>query len=127
MARLVGRVVSGTGDLAQWMRRYDDAYRAATGVELVPGSLNVALDREYRLPSDDERIHLSPSEAGVGVSLVPCSIEGQPAYLFRTGRTEAGVGDHPRTVVEVVAGTHFRNDLGFQDGDRVEIVVPREP
>ena len=126
MARLIGRVVSGTGDLAQWMRRYGDAYRVATGVELVPGSLNVELDREYRFPSDG-CIHLSPSEAGVGVLLVPCSIEGQPAYLFRTHRTEAGVGDHPRTVIEVIAETNFREDLGFQDGDRVEIVVPRKP
>lgn len=124
MARLVGTVVSGTGDLAQWMRKYRDAYRAATGVELVAGSLNVELDREYRFTRDD-CVRLGPDEAGVGVSLLPCSIEGRPAYLFRTDRTEAGVGDHARTVVEVVAETHFREELGFRDGDRVEIVVSR--
>lgn len=123
MTRLVGKVDSGAGDLAQWMRKYRQAYRDATGVELVPGSLNVVLDRPYRLP-EDGTVRLDPDQAGVGVTLVPCYIEGRRAFLFRTDRNEAGVGRHPRHIIEIVAELHLRDELGLEDGDRVEVVVP---
>jgi CTP-dependent riboflavin kinase len=50
MDRLRGRVTTGIGDLARWMRTYADVYERRTGVALFPGSLNVTLDHEYHLP-----------------------------------------------------------------------------
>jgi hypothetical protein len=37
------RMASGHGDLAQWTRRYSDAYEQALGTGLEPGSLEVVL------------------------------------------------------------------------------------
>lgn len=71
MTVLVGRVTTGVGDLALWMRRYRDAYREATGIGLVPGSLNVQLEREYPLP-DADGIRLTADAVGREVRLVPC-------------------------------------------------------
>lgn len=126
MTRLVGQVASGVGDLAQWMRTYREAYRDATGVELVPGSLNIVLDRRYRLPQHGA-VRLGPDQVGVGLTLVPCFIEGRHAFLFRTDRNEAGVGRHARHVLEIVAEFDLRDELGLEDGDRVEVVVPGTP
>lgn len=122
---LVGEVVSGIGDLSRWMRKYADIYRDATGMDLVPGSLNVELDREFRLP-DTPRIHLDAEQVGVDVSLVPCHVEGIPAFILRTDRNDAGIGDHPRQIIEVVADVVLRDELRLEDGDRVEVVVPRD-
>ncbi len=120
--RLRGTVASGTGDLARWMVVYADAYRDVTGVSLYPGSLNVELDREWRRP-EPPPLRLEPDRVGVGVGLVPCAINGHQAFIVRTDRNEAGEGDHPRTVVEVVAEVHLRTCLNVADGDTVELLV----
>lgn len=113
----------GAGDLSHWMREYREVYREATGTDLVPGSLNVELPTEWQLPMSP-RVRLERSQVGVGMTLVPCRIEGYPAFVARTDSNEAGVGRHPRTIIEIVAGVGLRRELGLRDGDSVEVVVP---
>jgi riboflavin kinase, archaea type len=123
MPRLRGRVSSGRGDLAHWMVEYADLYRHVTGVPLVPGSLNVVLDVEYRLPS--ATLRLEPGEYGgrVAMNLVPCRIGDVPGFLLRTDQNEAGTGHHGREVVEIAAQVNLREALHLVDGDEVEIVI----
>jgi CTP-dependent riboflavin kinase len=116
-------VTSGRGDLAHWMVEYADQYERVTGVRLFPGSLNVILDHEYRLSG--HRLRLEPPAYGgrVGMSLVPCRIEGVSGFLLRTDQNEAGTGDHGRHVVEIAASVNLRETLDLVDGDQVEIVI----
>jgi riboflavin kinase len=120
--RLRGKVASGRGDLARWMTEYADQYERVTGMRLFPGSLNLILDHEYRLPED--RLRLDPVDYGgrVGMNLVPCTIAGLRGFVVRTDQNEAGTGDHGRHVLEVVAAVNLRETLGLVDGDEVEIV-----
>ncbi|HXQ44316.1 MAG TPA: DUF120 domain-containing protein [Acidimicrobiales bacterium] len=121
--RLRGRVAGGRGDLAHWMTEYADLYRRVTDVALFPGSLNVVLDHEYRLPPHPLR--LEPAEYGgrVGMNLVPCRIGAIAGFVVRTDQNEAGTGHHGRHVVEVAAAVNLREALGLVDGDEVEIVI----
>lgn len=57
------------------------------------------------------------------MTLMPCRIEGRAAFIARTDRKEAGVGRHPRTILEVVSDVHLRDDLELEDGDVVQIVI----
>lgn len=114
-----GVVVPGRGDLAQWMRRYADAYERAVGVRLEPGSLNVVLDEPWRMQHPEAR--LAAAEAGVGSAFVRCRLDGLPCWVVRTDANEAGTGHHPLTVVEVVSVAHLRTALGLQDGDPVTL------
>jgi CTP-dependent riboflavin kinase len=118
-----GRVATGRGDLAQWMRRYAEAYEQAVGARLEPGSLNVVLEEPWVMHQPTTR--LEASQVGVGVGLVPCSLNHQPCWVLRTDRNNAGTGDHPLTVVEVVSTLHLRSALGLQDGDEVHLRVER--
>lgn len=118
-----GRVASGQGDLAGWMRRYSSSYEQAVGVRLEPGSLNLVLNEPWVMHSPEAR--LEASEVGVGVGLVSCRLNEQPCWVFRTDRNNAGTGHHPLTVVEVVATVHLRSALGLQDGDEVRLEVGR--
>ena len=118
------RVVSGRGDLAEWMTRYAAAYERVAGAALVPGSLNLLLDGPWVMGPPDVR--LEAAEAGVGMGFVRCRVDEVDCLLVRTDRNDAGTGDHPRTVVEVVSTVHLRTALGLADGDEVvlEIGVP---
>ncbi len=121
---LHGRVVSGIGDLTRWMATYADLYEECTGVRLYPGSLNVVLDEEYRLPGI-VTMRLEPADLGgrVGMNIIPCSIMGFPAFVLRTDQNETGIGDHDRNVIEIGAAVRLRDELGLADGDLVTIKI----
>ncbi len=121
---LSGTVASGLGDLARWMVEYGDAYEQCTGVRLYPGSLNVRLSHEYRMPTDPP-LRLPPEALGgrVGINIVPCRIMGIPAFVLRTDQNEAGTGDHGRHLIEIAAGVRLRDALGLSDGDTVVIEI----
>lgn len=104
------------------MTLYADAYEAATGQRLVPGSLNVVLSDEWTLP-DDVPFRLGPELVGVGMSLVPCRLEGVEAFIARTDRNDAGAGAHSRRMIEIVSSVHLRRALHLDDGDEVTISI----
>lgn len=118
---LRGRVSSGIGNLAHWMTVYSDLYETKTGVRLYPGSLNVVLDHAWHV--GDQRVRLEPPDVGVGLSIVPCTIERLEAFIVRTDKNDRGQGDHLPNILEVAAAVRLRDALGLQDGDEVEIIV----
>jgi len=48
--KLVGIVRSGIGDLGQWIAKLADRYENKTGMRLFPGTLNIHLKEEYKVP-----------------------------------------------------------------------------
>ena len=101
------------------MTHYSTAYERAAGVRLEPGSLNVVLDEPWVMTHPEVR--LEAAEVGVGVGLVSCRLDDCHCWIIRTDRNNAGLGDHPLTVVEVVAQVHLRTELGLEDGDEVTL------
>ncbi len=69
----------------------------------------------------EPRARLEASEVGVGIAFVPCILNGEPCWLVRTDRNNAGTGHHPLTVVEVVSAVHLRTALNLQDGNEVTL------
>lgn len=106
------------------MTRYTDAYERGAGVRLAPGSLNIVLDDAWVMR--DPEVRLEAAEVGVGIGLVPCRLNGHACWIVRTDRNNAGHGDHPLTVVEIVAATHLRTQLSLEDGDEVVLDVSDE-
>jgi CTP-dependent riboflavin kinase len=119
--RLRGRVASGIGGHAKWMRVHADLYEAKTGVQLYPGSLNIVLDRPWHV--SDSQLRLEPPEYGVGLNIIPCWIEAVEGFILRTDKNDSGDGDHPPNVLEIAATVRLRDVLGLCDGDEVEVTV----
>ena len=103
------------------MTVHADLYEAKTGVRLYPGSLNVALDHPWHVGR--QVVRLEPPEYGVGLSIVPCTIQGLDAFILRTDKNDRGDGDHPPNILEVAAAVRLRGALHLKDGDQVEIIV----
>jgi len=123
MRRLVGAVAGGKGDFGRWIARLQDHYARKTGLRLYPGTLNVHLAEEYRLPAGCLRLEGVEYGGRVNVNLVRCSIFGRPAFILRTDLNEKGAGDHPRNVVEVASDLNLRQTYRLKDGSLVEIEV----
>jgi CTP-dependent riboflavin kinase len=105
------------------MTRYSDAYTRAVGVELEPGSLNVVLEGPWVMEQPDAR--LEADEAGVGISLQRCTLNGLSCWILRTEKDNNGVGDHALSVLEIVSPLHLRTALGLHDGDDVQVEIER--
>jgi CTP-dependent riboflavin kinase len=56
MPKLIGRVSKGIGDWGQWIAKLRDHYARKTGLDLFPGTLNLRLDRPYRVPPGSLRL-----------------------------------------------------------------------
>jgi len=103
--------------------RYAGAYERAVGAHLEPGSLNVLLDEPWVLREPQAR--LEASEVGVRIAFVVCLLNGERGWAVRTDKNNAGMGDHPLTVVEVVSDVHLRTALDLRDGDEVALELVR--
>lgn len=102
------------------MELYADAYAAAAGIALYPGSLNVVLDKPWALPP--QRISISADDVGRLVYLVPCQLGDRRCFIFRTHRAEQAGGEEHR-ILEILSDVFLRGDLGLHDGDTLMIVV----
>lgn len=127
MPLLAGRVCSGKGDFAQWIAKLHDHYLRKTGLHLFPGTLNLRLDRPYRVPPGSLRLEGSEYGGSVSINIVPCSVLGRRAVILRTDGNEQGDGDHPLEVIEIATDVKLRDAFGFRDGDIVEVEIEEKP
>lgn len=106
---LDGTVMSGRGQAS--LRLVDSAaeLRSITGEELVPGSLNVVLDRP---------VWLAPERAIAFADgrwlLWRGWLNGSPVWLFRWSIA-------PLHVIEVLSSIHLRSAFNLRDGQQVTI------
>ncbi|MBV9925301.1 MAG: DUF120 domain-containing protein [Acidobacteria bacterium] len=118
---LCGRVVSGFGNFAYWIEKLGEHYRRKTGLRLFPGTLNVELEEEYRIPPGALRLEGVEYGGDVTIHIVPCRVFEERAVILRTDSNERGEGAHPKTVVEVACEVKLREKYGLRDGDLVQI------
>jgi len=123
---LRGKVVSGVGSFAYWIKQLQEHYEGKTGMVLYPGTLNLRLDSEYSLPARVIRLEAAEYGGRVSVSIVPCSVRGRKAFLLRTDANENGSGDHPKTIIEIATDVRLRDLYQLQDGDSLEVTIDPE-
>jgi riboflavin kinase len=90
-------------------------------MRLYPGTLNIELSNPYTLPPDVIRLEASEYGGSVSVNIVPCQIFDRRAFLLRTDQNERGIGDHPRTIIEIATDVRLRDAYRLKDGDWVEV------
>jgi riboflavin kinase len=123
MKVLTGKVVSGVGNFSYWIDKLKDHYQKKTGLVLFPGTLNVQLGEEYRIPSEAMRLEGEEYGGTVSINIVPCRIFEEEAVILRTDTNERGEGLHPKTLVEVACEVKLRDKYNLKDGDIVQIKV----
>ncbi|MCL5026761.1 MAG: CTP-dependent riboflavin kinase [Chloroflexi bacterium] len=116
-----GRVFSGVGRGSTRVRQNMELYSQSCGIDFVPGTLNVALTEEFRIPPGSIYLtsdKIRPAEKDRGVTLVPARLGGERVVIIIPDRSPYG-----RSVVEVMASFNIREKLGLKDGDMVRIAV----
>ena len=101
-----------------------DLYVEKTGMMFFPGTLNLDLGDDFDLPPR-RVIRLEKEEYGgsVSVSLLPCEVFGQKAFILRTDENARGEGHHPKSLIEIATDVKLRDEYGLKDGDIVEVQI----
>jgi riboflavin kinase len=123
MPTLTGKVVSGIGNFSYWIEKLHDPYLRKTGMSFFPGTLNIELDEAWSVPERCMRLEGEEYGGTVSVNIVPCSINGRPAFILRTDANELGRGHHPKTIAEVATDVKLRDHFQLRDGDRVTVEI----
>ncbi len=119
-----GEVISGTGHMSNRMASGSvalDLYEKETGVELIPGSLNIKLDHEVDMPPYARQIVRSDHEGEATIYITPAIVNALDCFAVRNKLAEDGAGRHSKRVIEIISCHKIRDELRLQDGDIVEV------
>jgi hypothetical protein len=106
-----GRVGSGRGLASPYIATIQAELASITDEEIFPGTLNIILDRPWRL-NETEALFFDQSWR----MLWPATLNGIDVWIYRWRHTALHV-------VEVLSSVHLRNRLGLKDGDRVTLTM----
>ena len=120
---LKGIVVSGLGDFSYWIEKLKEVYKKKTGMLFYPGTLNIQLEHPFDLPKNVIRLEKEEYGGTVSVSILPCEIFGKESFILRTDKNAMGMGDHPKTIIEIATDVKLREHYDLKDGDLVEVKV----
>jgi CTP-dependent riboflavin kinase len=120
---LIGSVEDGKGHCQQWSPQLIGHYRRLSGIEIVPGTLNVKLERDYVLPPASLRLRSAEWNGPHDVLLFPCRIFDRDAVIIRTEPNNLGQGEVLPNILEIASATHFRSECNVQTNDRVVVEV----
>ncbi len=120
---LTGRVGPGLGYATGLIRAQRLQFRVALGVDIYPGTLNVYMADEWRVP--ESALVIQSYDSGRSMFLVPCTIRGTAAWIMRPFIMEFRGFPHPRSVIELVSEVKLRDAHDLADGDVVEVHVER--
>jgi CTP-dependent riboflavin kinase len=128
MTVLRGTIVTGIGDYAQWITKYQEYYRAKTSLNSFPGTLNLRLDHRYEFPAA-KVIRLEGHEYGsrVSVSILSVSLFGRQGVILRPDLSSWATAKDAAarlSTLEVATDVKFRDVYGLKDGDQVEVTIP---
>ena len=121
-----GRVQSGKQDFSFRMKSIPgllDAYERKTGIRFFPGTLNLKLEKEFSFPSSCLRLEAEDYGGSVASNILPCTVNNIKCFAIRTDKNEAGLGTHPKNILEIASDLKLRDHLDLEDGDEVELII----
>lgn len=103
---LTGVVEEGQRLVGAWARDCPEAFAAALGMPIFPGSLNIYVAEDVQLFERDVIPSCDSCRNGA-LNILPCTVNGVGAFILRHERPawlDARTGRQPaRTMIEVVA------------------------
>jgi CTP-dependent riboflavin kinase len=123
MIILKGTVVAGIGDFTKRMTNFPEAFRKATGEELVKGTLNVKVAKPVEVRPHFRIRGQEIGEDGQDLLFEVCRINGIWAYRIRPFNLRTREGGHGNTVLEICCAQWIPNATV---GSVVEVTLFRD-
>jgi len=120
---LEGKVKTGIGEAAFWVKKAEASFEKKTGMKLFHGTLNLELKKPYKLGEDSMILNKEEYGGIYEVLIKKCKVKGHDSYIVRTEKNESGEGDHELNVIEIVSDISFREKYNLKDDDIVLVEI----
>lgn len=118
-----GIIKSGLGQGKYWIDKLNPIFIKKNNVELFPGTLNIQIEKIYKIEDDYQSIQGYEYGGTEEVLIKECKILNEKAFIVRPKRNNRENGDHPLNIIEVVSNVNFREKYNLKDNDKVEIYL----
>jgi len=120
---LKGKVRSGLGEASFWMKKAEEAFYRKTGIKMFYGTLNIELEKDYKLEGNLKVLHKEEYGGTQEVYMKECQILRHKSYIVRTDKNMSENRDHPLNLIEIISDVNFREEYNLKDGDEIEIII----
>lgn len=120
---LKGKIKSGLGEAAFWIKKAEEAFYKKIGLRVFHGTLNVGLDEDYILDEKLEVLHKEEYGGTQEVYMKECEILGHKSYILRTDKNMSEKRDHPLNLIEIISDVKFREKYNLKDGDEIDVCI----
>lgn len=120
---LKGKIKSGLGEGLFWMKKAEKAFYKKTGMRMFYGTLNVELEKDYRLEENLKILHKEEYGGTQEVYMKECEILGHKSYIVRTDKNMSENRDHPLNLIEIISDVNFREKYNLKDGDEINVLI----
>jgi CTP-dependent riboflavin kinase len=103
MVSVKGRIQGGVGDFQKRMINYPNVFSKATGEKLVPGTLNVKVEKPIHVREHFRIIGAEIDEPEQDLLFEICRVDQIWAYRIRPSNVQTGIGGHGDDVIEITA------------------------
>jgi hypothetical protein len=91
------------------MENFPEVFRKATGETLIPGTVNVKLDREIKIKEEFKILGAEIGEPGQDLLFERCRINGTKAFRIRPFRPKDGLGGWGDHILEIASSQTIPN------------------
>jgi CTP-dependent riboflavin kinase len=116
-----GVVFTGLGISAMLCKLNMEVYRQVCGLDLVPGTLNLRLARDFIVPGTAVRIapeKIKPLSKNQSVTIVPATIYKEKVFILLPEKS-----GYEKNVIEILAPFYLRQRFGLKDGSNITVTV----
>lgn len=122
MYKITGVVETGVQDFTKRMNNHPEAFQKATGEKLIPGTINVRVNKEILIKEHFTICGIDIDEPAQDLLFEPCYINDIPAYRIKPSNICTGEGGYGNDVLEITSARWIPN---AKDGAIVEITFLR--
>lgn len=118
-----GDVCDGKGRCSNWPEYLIEHYRRISGIDIIPGTLNVQLKTDYVLPPTCKRLFACEWPGDEDVLIAHCCVNGYPGVIIRTQGNNVCGGRVEPSILEIASDICFRDHFDLRTGDSVRVRV----
>jgi len=114
---VVGIVVTGLGEGAHYVRKYNKHFLEKFGFEAFPGTLNLSVENPVEV---NDGIVIKPGEEGLfPVECTRAVINSRvKGALVKPRKTR-----HGKYIIEIIAPNNLREEFSLKDGNEVKVEI----
>lgn len=122
-----GKVISGTEEVQNWIKKLEKKYSTKTGIGLFRNTVNIQLEEPVSVYKNENVIYLnekSRKKMPKNNQLLSCYLNETKVLMFNVETKKLTDNYKLPTVIEIAVDCSSKQSLRLEEGDEVQFAIP---